>query len=118
MTDNKSTKSVYGKNMEIADTRWKRFRGLMLCSKPREMLFIFDRPGRHSFHTWFMRFPIDFVFLDDRRRVVDVREGVRPWHTVRPASPAKYVLELPAGTAKNINRTEFQDKVSTYIPLS
>ena len=72
----------------------------MFKSKPEPMLFVFDEPKRQSFHTWFMRFPIDFVFMDENKKVIEVRENVRPWRFVKPCTPAKYVLELPSGTAK------------------
>ena len=91
--------------MKIADSRWKRFLGLMFRSEPQEMLFVFDKPEKHSFHTWFMRFPIDMMFLDENKRPVEIRENVRPWHFVKSKSKSTYVLELPAGTArKEINR--------------
>jgi uncharacterized membrane protein (UPF0127 family) len=86
--------------MKTADTPWKKFRGLMMKSRPEPMLFVFDSPGRYSFHTLFMRFPIDFVFLDKRKRVVEIRENIRPWRAIRPKSEASYVLELAAGAAR------------------
>jgi uncharacterized protein len=51
-----------------------------------------------SVHTFFMRFPIDVVFLDRELAVVAVSAEVAPWRTAR-ARGAKAVLELPAGEA-------------------
>ena len=51
-----------------------------------------------SVHMFFMRFPIDVVFLDRDRRVVGVRHGLRPWR-VAGARRAVAALELPAGAA-------------------
>jgi hypothetical protein len=51
-----------------------------------------------SVHMFFMRFPIDVVFLDRERRVVGVRHGLRPWR-VAGARRAVAALELPAGAA-------------------
>jgi len=51
-----------------------------------------------SVMTFFMRFPIDVVFLDRDRKVVGVRHGLRPWRTAG-ARRAVAALELPAGTA-------------------
>ena len=49
-----------------------------------------------SIHTFFMRFPIDAVFLDRRHVVVDIAHRVPPWRAVgRRRTHA--VLELPAG---------------------
>jgi uncharacterized membrane protein (UPF0127 family) len=47
---------------------------------------------------FFMRFPIDVVFLDRDWRVVGVRHGLRPWR-VAGARGAVAALELPAGAA-------------------
>jgi len=51
-----------------------------------------------SVHTFFMRFPIDVVFLDRDRTVVGVRHRLAPWR-VAGARHAVAALELPAGTA-------------------
>jgi uncharacterized membrane protein (UPF0127 family) len=47
-------------------------------------------------HTWFMRFPIDVVFLDEELRVVAVVENLAPWHSAARRR-ARHVLELAAG---------------------
>ena len=49
-----------------------------------------------SVHTFFMRFPIDVVFLDRDLRIVSIAEEVRPWK-MRGARGAKAVLELASG---------------------
>ncbi len=49
-----------------------------------------------SVHTFFMRFPIDVVFLDRDLRVVCVAEDVPPWKA-RGSRGAKAVLEIAAG---------------------
>ncbi len=49
-----------------------------------------------SIHTFFMRFPIDAVFLDREHVVVDIAPHVRPWRALARRH-AHAVLELPAG---------------------
>jgi uncharacterized membrane protein (UPF0127 family) len=51
-----------------------------------------------AIHTWFMRFPIDVVFLDRELTVTAVVPELRPWRTAARRG-AKSVLELPAGEA-------------------
>jgi uncharacterized protein len=51
-----------------------------------------------SIHTWFMRFPIDVVFLSRDLEVLDVIASLGPWHTAGRRG-ARMVLELPAGEA-------------------
>jgi uncharacterized protein len=49
-------------------------------------------------HTFFMRFPIDVVFVARDGRVVKVRHAVQPWRLAL-AVTAFCVIELPAHTA-------------------
>jgi len=96
------TGKVILKNVVLADSFLKRFKGLMLKSRPARshgLLFAFRKKGRHSVHTCFMRFAIDLVYLDDNGRIVEIKENLCPWRFYRPKSGAKYLLELPAGDA-------------------
>ena len=52
-----------------------------------------------SVHTFFMRFPIDLVYLDRKHRVRKVRSAVGAWR-LSACFTAHSVLELPAGTAR------------------
>ena len=57
----------------------------------------------NSIHTWFMRFPIDCVFVDRELRVVSVKEDVVPWRLIWPQWGASSVVEVKAGVAKSWN---------------
>ena len=52
-----------------------------------------------SVHTFFMKFPIDLVYLDKQRKVRKVRHAVPAWRLSACLS-AHSVLELPAGTVE------------------
>lgn len=64
----------------------------------------------------FMGYPIDVLWLDSGRTVVDVFFGAPPvhvfkpatWRVYRPKKPAKYVIELGKGS---IGRTEPGDLI-------
>ena len=49
-----------------------------------------------SVHTFFMRFPIDVVFLDREQVVVGIEHSLEPWKTAGIRG-AKAVVELAAG---------------------
>jgi uncharacterized protein len=51
-------------------------------------------------HTFFMRFPIDLVFLDRAGRIVRIMPNVKPWRLTAPVFGAHSVLELEAGAAQ------------------
>jgi uncharacterized membrane protein (UPF0127 family) len=82
----------------VADNPWTRLRGLLGRAglEPDEGLLI--RPT-NSIHMFFMRFPIDAVFLDRKLVVLRVVPGLAPWRTAMQRG-AKAVLELPAGAAE------------------
>ena len=49
-----------------------------------------------SVHTWFMRFPIDIIFIDSKNRVVGLRRNLKPWRMAWSWRGTK-TIELPAG---------------------
>ncbi len=79
----------------IADSPLPRMRGLLGKRDLRSDEGVLLRPAG-SVHTFFMRFPIDIVFLDRDGRVLRIAESVTPWRTAA-ARGAKAVLELRAG---------------------
>src|SRR5271170_129223 len=50
-------------------------------------------------HMFFMRFPIDIVFLDRHGRVIHISHNLRPWRVSPIIIRARKALELAAGTA-------------------
>jgi uncharacterized membrane protein (UPF0127 family) len=82
---------------EIPKSSFARMRGLLGRSglEPGSGMLIDSAP---SVHMFFMRFPIDVVFLDRDWKVVAVRRQLRPWR-VAGARRAVAALELPAGAA-------------------
>jgi len=52
-----------------------------------------------SIHTFFMRFPIDAVFLSRAGEVMKISADVRPWRA-RSCRRAYAVVELAAGEAE------------------
>ena len=89
--------------VEWARTPWQKFKGLMLRKEvKRPLVLVMDRESRlgASIHMMLMRFPIDAVFLDGDKKVVDIAR-LEPWvFNYTPKKPAKYVVEMKAGTAK------------------
>lgn len=88
---------VVARRVIPADTFWRRLRGLLGRGglMPDEGIFL---APCHAIHTFFMRFPIDALFLDAEGRVLVVVEHLPPWRW-RVVPGACAVLELPAGTA-------------------
>jgi uncharacterized protein len=82
---------------ELARSFWARGRGLLGRKglAAGEGLVIYPN---NSVHTFFMRFPIDVVFVDRKDRVVGLRPQMVPQRPFAGAWGAHYTIELPAGT--------------------
>ena len=82
----------------VADRMLPRMRGLLGRRElpPGEGMLIKPAP---SIHTFFMRFPIDAVFLSRTGEVLKVSSNVEPWRA-RSCRRAHSVLELAAGEAE------------------
>ena len=95
---NQTRDTVLAHAAEVADTSAKRRTGLLKHEKlePGEGLWIVPC---ESVHTFFMKFPIDLVYLDKQRRVRKVRHAVPAWR-LSACLRAHSILELPAGTAE------------------
>lgn len=59
-----------------------------------------------SIHTFFMKFPIDVLFVGKKGNIVALYENVKPWRILPLHFTSSYVIELPAGTIldKNIDK--------------
>ena len=93
---------LIAQHVEQARSFWARFKGLMgrASLEPGTGLYLADS----SIHMFFMRFPIDALFVaapdaTGRRRVVAIRPDLPPWRgLVLPVKGAAGVVELPAGS--------------------
>ena len=55
-----------------------------------------------AIHTFFMRTPIDVLFLDEHYRIVRVIENLRPWRPLVACASASRVVELAAGSVSRL----------------
>jgi uncharacterized membrane protein (UPF0127 family) len=107
---NQTRQTVLADAADLADTSEKRRTGLLKHTglAPGEGLWIVPC---ESVHTFFMKFPIDIVYLDKKLKVKKVRHAVPAWRLSACLS-AHSVLELPAGAAAQA-KTEVGDVLET-----
>jgi uncharacterized membrane protein (UPF0127 family) len=98
-----------GDAVRVADTSPERNVGLLKHTGLNAGEGLWIVPCQ-SVHTFFMKFAIDLVYLDKRRRVRKVCHAVRPWR-ISACIWAHSVLELPAGCAAETG-TQPGDQVS------
>lgn len=97
-------------NIEVADTNETRALGLSgrkNMPKNEGVMFIFPTPGFYRFWMKDMKFPLDFIWID-QNKVVDLSENIQPPTTVgienlptfTSKAPFDKVLEVNAGVIK------------------
>lgn len=101
---NLATGTVIAEQAQVATGLWSRFWGLMGRRELARGSGILIAPCS-SIHMFFMRFPIDVVFLDRDDVVVKIVHSIRPWRLAMGGG-GKKALELPAGTAIAVHVTE------------
>jgi hypothetical protein len=97
-------------SVEIADTREKQALGLMFRDEmpaDQGMLFIFPNEAPRSFWMKNTRISLDIMYFDKDLNMVSISADTQPCRVSRCPSypsiaPAKYVLELNAGTASEL----------------
>ncbi len=103
MAITKEDGSIVAVEVELADTILKQVVGLMFRKSVPEsyaMIFSMGRDNREGIHMLFMRFPIDIAFLDKDKRIIDLRQDLKPWTGLAfSKKPFRYAIELPAGAA-------------------
>ena len=107
---NQTKETVVADDVRIARSMWARFWGLMRKAELPDGQGLLIDPCS-SIHMFFMRFPLDVVFLDKDDRVVKIVEGIKPWRMALGGG-GKKALELPAGTAARA-RVEAGDQLTT-----
>lgn len=85
--------------VEFATTFRSRLKGLLGRSSlpPGAVLVLYPCS---SIHTFFMKFPIDVLFLSSDFEVLAIVENIAPFRFSRVIHGARMVMELPAGTIK------------------
>ena len=99
---------------EIANTFASQALGLMFRKTlPQNcgMLFVFKNEHYIPITMFGMRFPLDIVWLDADKKIVEIKKNANPrlnlfFSTVYPRAKAKYVLEVNAGVADKLNFSE------------
>ncbi len=90
--------------VELADTPQKHALGLMFRKEllgNSGMLFLFKEEGKYSFWMKNMNFPLDIIWIDKDKKIVDIRKNVPvcrdSCESLIPLVKARYVLEVNAG---------------------
>ena len=110
---NSTRESIVAATAEIADTSAKRRKGLLgrEALSPGQGLWIVPCG---AIHTFFMKFAIDVLYLDRKKRVKKLRTNLAPWR-ISACLAAHSILELPAGVIAQ-SGTQRGDQLDFQFP--
>lgn len=97
MINNKTKNVVLADTVILADSPIKRMIGLLGRKSLRDQEALIIKPC-NSIHTFFMRFPIDVVFVNKNNEVVKAISNIVPFRLSPICFRSAFVIELPAGT--------------------
>ena len=93
----KKTNSIIANDLKIAKSLIDRTIGLMFVKETKGFDALLLEPC-NSVHNFFVRFPIDLIFLNADMKIVKLVKCFKPWRMTGIYLKARKVLELPVGT--------------------
>lgn len=97
MLVNSTKGKVLAKRVAVARSFGRRLKGLLFRRELPAGEGLIIEPCK-SVHTFFMLFPIDVVFYDEKGQVISVFSFLPPFRVTPVMRAARGVVELPAGT--------------------
>ncbi len=107
---NKSRKTRLSSDCRLCRAQVSKSLGLMFKTKPETLVFIFGNEKIVPLHMLFVFFPIDVLYLDRNKKVVELKKGFKPFTFYTPRKKALYIVELPSGSIKS-SKTSIGDKI-------
>lgn len=89
----------------VCTTLLQKARGLMF-RKQTSLIFIEKEEKYIPLHMFFVFYPIDVIYLNKKKEVVELKERFYPFTLYNPKKKAQYVLEVQQNTIKNANIEE------------
>ena len=101
---------VLVKNSKLCNSLLSKAMGLRFRKKAADtaVIFTFDTPQTVLMDMWFVFYPIDVVFLDKERRVVEIKENFLPFSFYKSKKDAVYIIEFGYGLVKK-NKLRIND---------
>ncbi len=102
MITNKTKKNKIVSKVKLCRSLISKGLGLMFRFDLRDkgLVFVFDSEKRRQLHMFFVFMPIDVIFLDRKKKIVEIKEDFFPFHIYSPKQKAQYIIELPWMTVR------------------
>lgn len=111
MLKNITTNKKIVSKISIMKNIFQKANGLMFRLKFKDEALVFPFPFEQttSLHMMFVFFPIDVLFLDQNKKIVEIKSNFKPWSVYTPKNKSKYVIELPKGKSSLV---KLNDQIS------
>ncbi|MBI5393431.1 DUF192 domain-containing protein [Candidatus Woesearchaeota archaeon] len=93
MLFNLTQNSLIAEDALICRSYLSKASGLMF-SKRKNLVFVFDNEVKEPLHMFFVFYPIDALFLDKDKKIVEIKRNFKPFRFYSPKNKAQYIIEL------------------------
>ena len=101
----KSNGKEVATDVDFACSALKHIRGLMFSKRIPEnyaLVFVMKKAQRVSLHMLFVNYPIDAIFLDEKKRVIKT-SGLKAWIGICSCEgKVKYIIETSHGKSEKL----------------
>ena len=108
---NNTRKTILSKNAKVCSSIFSKSIGLMFSKKRKSLVFVFEKEKIIPLHMLMVFYPIDVLFLNKKKEVVEIKERFMPFSFYTPKKEAIYIMELPKNTIKK-TKTRVGDKLT------
>jgi len=102
---NQTKNTLLAEQAVVADTFFKRTIGLLGRKELQKGEALVLRPC-NSVHTFFMRFPLDLLFLDKNNKILKTISSIQPFRLTPIYFNAHFAIELPTGTIQDTSTAQ------------
>lgn len=99
---NKTKNEIIVNNSKICKTFLSKTIGLMFSRKIEDygLIFHFEKEEKISLHMFFVLYPIDVLFLDKNKKIIEIKRNFRPFGIFEPKEKSKFIIELPSNSTR------------------
>jgi uncharacterized membrane protein (UPF0127 family) len=99
----KRKNQIIAKNVILLKSFFRQAIGLRFSIKQKNLIFDFKKERNETIDMFFVFYPIDLIFLDKDKNVVELKENFKPFHIYKNINPSIYLIELKKGSIKEKN---------------
>jgi hypothetical protein len=103
----KKSKHIIAKEIVNFKSGFAQGMGLRFKKKNQciDKAFVFQlhKKSKPAIDMLFVSFALDLIFLDENKRIIELKENLKPFQTYKPSKNSMYFIELLSGEIKKNN---------------